>query len=375
MSRVGFRAERRRRPQAAGPDPPTDRKSRVGSPSKPSPAAQASSARWRSSATRSCTTCSAGRAWEPLSHVPFESPEREARAFRPDELGWRLAGEPVVRFLPCLGGFVGSDILAGALAVGMHQSDELIGLIDLGTNGEIVLRKPGANCLRVHGRRTGLRGRPYRHGHACRYRRRPSRSRPRAGGSNAASWAAASRVASAAAGWWTPWRRALDLGWIEPNGRFAAGRTKLELHSPVFLAQRDVRELQLAKAAVAAGVRILLERLGGSISDVSKLYLAGAFGNYVGQASARRIGLLRFPEAVIESAGNTALLGAKIALFSQDADGAEIRGHPLPDARHVLFGRPPAIRRDLRRRVGLPPKTPSVRRAPGRCGLARLPRR
>jgi uncharacterized 2Fe-2S/4Fe-4S cluster protein (DUF4445 family) len=59
--------------------------------------------------------------------------------WRSAEIGWDISGNPAVKFLPCLGGFVGSDILAGILAVGMHHSPETIALIDLGTNGEVVV--------------------------------------------------------------------------------------------------------------------------------------------------------------------------------------------------------------------------------------------
>jgi uncharacterized 2Fe-2S/4Fe-4S cluster protein (DUF4445 family) len=62
-------------------------------------------------------------------------------------------------------------------------------------------------------------------------------------------------------------------------------------------------------------VQILLERRGARESDIKRIYLAGAFGNYINLQSARRIGMLDFPEEKIEPVGNTALLGAKIALF------------------------------------------------------------
>ncbi len=75
---------------------------------------------------------------EPLSHVPFQSPRSEAEVFSAGELGWNITPETSVKFLPCLGGFVGSDILAGILATRIAGSHDLAGLIDLGTNGEIV---------------------------------------------------------------------------------------------------------------------------------------------------------------------------------------------------------------------------------------------
>src|SRR5664279_5711661 len=76
---------------------------------------------------------------EPLSHYPFEPVSPGLQVFGAAELGWSLPGNPAVRFLPCLGGFVGSDILAGLLATKLHESEKLAALIDLGTNGEIVV--------------------------------------------------------------------------------------------------------------------------------------------------------------------------------------------------------------------------------------------
>jgi uncharacterized 2Fe-2S/4Fe-4S cluster protein (DUF4445 family) len=119
----------------------------------------------------------------------------------------------------------------------------------------------------------------------------------------------------------------LDLGWLLPNGRLVSGQS-LELIPPVFVSQKDVRELQLAKGAIAAGIRLLLQQWGATYSDVSQVFLAGAFGNYINQSNARRIGLLRFSPEQIEAAGNTALLGAKLALFDlprQDLAYPQIR--------------------------------------------------
>ncbi len=257
---------------------------------------------------------------EPLSHVPFESPRSGLQEFDARELGWPLDAR--ISFLPCLGGFVGSDILAGILATRMHESRALIGLIDLGTNGEIVFGNrdrivcasaaagPAFEGGRVS---TGMRAAtgaiaevsPADGGFQCRV----------LGGGEPRGICGSGLVDAAAA--------ALELGRIQPSGRLQNG--PLLLAGRVALSQRDIRELQLAKAAVAAGVRIVLERLGAAPEDVDRLYLAGAFGNYINRASARRIGLIAFPEAKIEPAGNTALLGAKMALFADDLSFAALR--------------------------------------------------
>jgi uncharacterized 2Fe-2S/4Fe-4S cluster protein (DUF4445 family) len=104
--------------------------------------------------------------------------------------------------------------------------------------------------------------------------------------------------------------RAFDLV-LEEEG--AGGR-------PVRVTQRDVREMQLAKGAIRAGIEILLKELGITYRDVARVYLAGAFGNYIRPESALRIGLMPvFPNAEIVPVGNAAGSGAKLALLSRSA--------------------------------------------------------
>ncbi len=85
----------------------------------------------------------------------------------------------------------------------------------------------------------------------------------------------------------------------------------------IYLSQRDVRELQFAKAAIATGWRILLEQAGLEPGDVRQVLLAGSFGSYLSPASAIRIGLVpRVPVTRVVPAGNVAGEGAKMALLS-----------------------------------------------------------
>jgi uncharacterized 2Fe-2S/4Fe-4S cluster protein (DUF4445 family) len=116
---------------------------------------------------------------------------------------------------------------------------------------------------------------------------------------------------------------ALDAGGLLTNGRLVHGA--LRLTETVVITQPDIRELQLAKAAIAAGLEILLAKLGLALPDLARIYLAGAFGNYVNVRSARRIGLLDMDESRIVAAGNTSLLGVKMALFQDDLHFGELR--------------------------------------------------
>jgi uncharacterized 2Fe-2S/4Fe-4S cluster protein (DUF4445 family) len=89
------------------------------------------------------------------------------------------------------------------------------------------------------------------------------------------------------------------------------------LTDSIYLSQRDVRELQFAKAAIATGWRILLEEAGLTEADVKQVLLAGSFGSYLSPASAIRIGLVpSVPVNRVVSAGNVAGEGAKMALLS-----------------------------------------------------------
>ena len=261
---------------------------------------------------------------EPLSHVPFESPRDGLAAFDAAGLGWTLPGNPRVSFLPCLGGFVGSDMLAGLIAARMQESSGFTCLLDLGTNGEILI---GTRDRMVCA--SAAAGPAFEGGRISMGMRAATGAISEVAAANggfecsvlghveARGICGSGLVDAIAVG--------LDLGLVLPSGRLSNGGRPLALSGPVALTQADIRQLQLAKGAVAAGIRIVLKRLGASLDEVGKVYLAGAFGNYVSRAGARRIGLIDFPDGKIEQAGNTALLGAKLALFRDDLEFADIR--------------------------------------------------
>jgi len=257
---------------------------------------------------------------EPLSHYPFEPTQLGLVTLRSSELGWNLPGDPVVRFLPCLGGFVGSDILAGVLATRLAESEKLVALIDLGTNGEIVVgNREKILCASTaagpafEGARISM-GMRASTGAISQVSVEDGRLSWHVLGNTEPSGICGSGLVDAVAA-------GLELKVIEPSGRLADRSNRWTICPPVTLTQSDIRELQLAKGAIAAGLRILLERWAPKEeSDLGCLYLAGAFGNYVNRASAYRIGLLHLPPDQVVPAGNTALLGAKLALFRLDGE-------------------------------------------------------
>jgi len=90
-------------------------------------------------------------------------------------------------------------------------------------------------------------------------------------------------------------------------------------NEPITLTQRDMRELQLAKAAIRTGIEVLLRQAGLQLDDVDELYIAGGFGNYLDKENAIRLGLIpQLPLERIKFIGNAAFIGAKMALISRD---------------------------------------------------------
>ncbi len=193
---------------------------------------------------------------EPLAAVPFLSPELGERRFSARELGWAVEVRSGVRFLPCLGGFVGSDLLAGMVATRLDEQSATHALFDIGTNGEIVLgSRHGILCASTaagpafEGGRISA-GMTARAGAIDAVRIHDGAYECHVLGGQAARGICGSGLVDAAA-------CALGLGQILGSGRLAGGAKTLRLTESVALTQSDIRELQLAKGAMAAGLKIL----------------------------------------------------------------------------------------------------------------------
>jgi uncharacterized 2Fe-2S/4Fe-4S cluster protein (DUF4445 family) len=270
----------------------------------------------------------------PLAHAPFESPHLGSLQFEAEELGWTLSTEARVRFLPCLGGFVGSDLLAGVWATGFHRRERCEALLDLGTNGEIVMgNRNGLVCAGTaagpafEGARISM-GMRAATGAIARVDLNGGRLDCGVlGGGQPRGICGSGLVDAVACG--------LELGAVQPSGRLVQG-TAWGLAPPVRLTQRDIRELQLAKGAIAAGLHLLAGQLGERLEEVARFHLAGAFGNYINRASAKRIGMLPVSLDRVTPAGNTALLGAKVLLFAPEGTDWEF-GELRELVRHVAL--------------------------------------
>ena len=269
-----------------------------------------------------------------LGQAPYKAFSVDAKDVSPQEIPLRMNPAGNIHTLPNIAGFVGADTTAVALAAALDSADEMTLAIDIGTNGEIVL-----------GTKNKLLAASCAAGPAFEGARIACGSRAADGAIEAVVLAADginfdvvgghSPVSICGSGLIDAVAVILDLGAIDPTGRFArpdALKTEVteinrqtafvlaldEKGIPaVYLTQKDIREVQLAKAAIRAGIRLLQKRLSIADADIKHVFLAGAFGNYIRPQSALRIGLLPdVPVDRILPIGNAASSGAQLALVS-----------------------------------------------------------
>lgn len=261
----------------------------------------------------------------PLMVAPY-MPQHRAAEVRPGkELGFHMAPDGRVRILPCIAGFVGADTVGCLLACGWDHRDPLTLMIDIGTNGEMVLgnRRRSVTCSTAAGPafegakiRFGMRGADGAIDHVF-TGADGSIGYSVVGGGEAQGICGSGLLDAVAV--------LLELGVVDETGRFdpdgpaalglADGKPAYYFNDTVCLTQSDIREVQLAKAAIAAGIRLLCDRLGVAIGDIEQVLIAGAFGNYMSPDSACAIGLLpKILREKIIPVGNAAGEGAKLAV-------------------------------------------------------------
>lgn len=217
---------------------------------------------------------------------------------------------------PCVAGYVGGDITAGLLTDAVHKAGNTFLFIDVGTNGEIVLGSESryTSCAVASGpafEGAGIScGMPAADGAVYSAEIISGEIFYRVIGGGQPKGICGSGLLDLAA-------CLLELGYISESGRLnCSGEHVFHLTDSVYLTQKDVRQLQLAKAAVSAGITRLLESENIALSDISALYLAGGFGTRLRSESAVRTGMLpRELAGRIKPLGNTSLSGAATALL------------------------------------------------------------
>lgn len=217
----------------------------------------------------------------------------------------------------CISGYVGADTVAASLACDIDKAEDTVLLIDIGTNGEIVLKHNGhlACCSCAAG--PAFEGAHIKCGSGAVEGAIDHVERNEAGEYTFTAIGTKEPVSLCGSALVDAVALLIEDELISPSGRM---KEKVSISRNVYIDPSDIREVQLAKAAIAAGIEILLNDAGISAEDVDRVLIAGGFGNYIRISSACTIGMLpRAFEDKVTVVGNAAGDGAKLMCLSSEA--------------------------------------------------------
>ena len=268
-----------------------------------------------------------------LALSPFVPAASRALAIRAGELGLNIAPGAYIHLLPNIAGFVGADHVSMLLATDAWQAKGATVALDIGTNTEVSLIYKGKITT------TSCASGPAFEGGHIKYGMRAAtgaieRLRIDGGEIHYQTIDGASPVGICGSGILDALAQLYEAGIIDEGGRMIDNRPGVRIYKgqheftlvsreerkgrpAITVTQSDVRELQLAKAAIRTGIQILLETSGCAEDDIKQVIIAGAFGTYIDVASAVVIGMLPpLPLKRFRQVGNAAGAGARLALIS-----------------------------------------------------------
>jgi len=248
---------------------------------------------------------------ENLASIPFAPVLTEAKRM-PCGTILPICSRAELLIVPDVSGYIGADTMGCILSTQLHRQEEITLLVDIGTNGEMVLgnRERMIACAAAAG--PALEGAGIQFG-MCAAEGAIDHVWLEDGEITCSVIGGGEAVGICGSGLMDAIAVGLDLGLLNSRGRIRNEERKIFLTDRVFLTQEDIRQVQLAKGAIAAGIGLMAKQLQIDMAEIRKVQLAGAFGSFLNPASACRIGLL--PEALldrIEPVGNAALGGAKM---------------------------------------------------------------
>ncbi|OQY34067.1 MAG: hypothetical protein B6241_06180 [Spirochaetaceae bacterium 4572_59] len=275
-----------------------------------------------------------------MAVAPFIPVSTEQMILTPADIGSILPGH--IRFiaLPSLSAYIGADIVSGILSTEMNESEEICLLVDIGTNGEIALGNKehivtcstaagpafeGANIQCGMGGISGAISMVGGNDGILEWKTiddKPATGICGSGIIDMAAYLLETGIADYTGRFqdesdWgdTPPENLGFLDKDETGGRFILTRDNKE----IFFSQKDLREVQLAKGSIGAGIQTLIKESGFAMDEIKHVYLAGGFGSFIDKESALKIGLL--PEELgdrIESVGNSCIAGVIRAALNKD---------------------------------------------------------
>lgn len=253
----------------------------------------------------------------PIGQKPYKSTHEKSLTLPAHKLRLPLHRDAPVYGLPIIGSHVGADAAAALLATGLHRSDEIAVLMDIGTNTELIVgnrdRLVAASCPAGPAFEGGgvVCGMPALDG---------AIERIALNGSGTPKTSVIGGVAPegiCGSGLVDLMSELLRTERMNAQGRFADDGGAFEVAEGIVFTERDMNELAQAKGANVAGVQIVTDVYGIEFDDIDRFYLAGGFASYLDLDAARRIGLIPdIPDDKIVRVGNAAIEGAARALLA-----------------------------------------------------------
>jgi uncharacterized 2Fe-2S/4Fe-4S cluster protein (DUF4445 family) len=268
-----------------------------------------------------------------LALTPFVAAAGLPLDIKARELGIKIAPGAYVHLPPVITGFVGSDHAAMLLATNSHQAEGLTVFLDIGTNTEISLVNGEEITTTSCASGPAFEGGHIKHGMRA-ARGAIERLRITRDSVDYQTIDEAPPVGICGSGVVDAVAQLYLSGIVDDGGRLMDNHPRVRItdkqaefllvdqvehdgHLEIVLTQKDIRELQLAKAAIRTGIRLLLEINGFTEEELSQVVIAGSFGSYIDLSSAVTVGLLPpLPLNCFRQVGNAAGMGAKLALIS-----------------------------------------------------------
>lgn len=252
---------------------------------------------------------------ETLAMAPYNSVFTFLPELSSQDLGFKINKYGKVYIAPNIQSFVGGDISSGLTATNLENKKGNFLFIDLGTNGEIVLKKgnkfiatstaagPAFEGTNISCGMLALPGAIYKAEQKNRLKLFTIKNKP---GSGICGTGLIDLIAVF-----------LDKGIISSKGKIQAKTKKIHITGSIYITQKDVREAQLAIAAIKTGIRMILEESNMTLEQLNGIFIAGAFGHYLNIKNSMKIGLLpQINQKKVIFIGNSSLAGAKSLLLS-----------------------------------------------------------
>lgn len=246
--------------------------------------------------------------------APYKPAQKASMTVKASDCDLHIHPDGILRVLPNIDGFVGADTVGCILACQMDQREKMTLMIDIGTNGEIVLGNKNRLICTSTAAGPAFEGAKI----TCGMRGADGAIDHVYNGDEITYSVIGDKepIGICGSGLMDAVRVLLERDEIMETGRIENDGKPLYISKDVYLTQQDIREVQLAKGAMAAGMRILCKEMGIQVDDIEEILIAGAFGNYMNPDSACYIGLLpRQLRARISNIGNAAGVGAKVAIL------------------------------------------------------------